>query len=155
MPPSRMPRWVVESFSHSYAVAAPAAKIFAHLVRPESYIGLSPLVVAVRDVRHEGDKVSYVSVERFTFGPLKWNNPIRVTITPVVPGRRLVSDVISPGRVRLTSTVDLRPIPSGTEVTETIEVSFPALLRGFVLGQARSVQQARATELTRRMTATA
>ncbi|MET0494626.1 MAG: SRPBCC family protein [Actinoplanes sp.] len=145
----------MESFGHSYAVAAPAAKIFAHLVRPESYIGLSPLVVAVRDVRHEGDKVSYVSVERFTFGPLKWDNPIKVTMTPAVPDRRLVSDVISPGRVRLTATVELVPISSGTQVTETIEVSSPALLRGFVLGQARSVQRARATELTRRMTAPA
>jgi hypothetical protein len=142
-----------EEFSHAFGVAAPAERIYAHLARPESYIGLSPLVVAVRDVARHGDRVSYVAVERFGFGPVRWDNPIRVTMTFPAPGRRLVSDVVSPGRVRLRATVDLVPAGDGTDVTETVRVTFPAVLRALVVGRARSVQRARAAELSRRMTA--
>ena len=38
-----------------------------------------------------------------------------------------------------------------TLVTESVELRTPAVLRRFALGQATSVQQSRATELTRRM----
>jgi carbon monoxide dehydrogenase subunit G len=140
-------------FSHRFAVPAPAERIYAHLAEPESYVGLSPLVVAVRDVRRAGDTVSYVAVERFAAGPVKYDNHIAVTMSFPRPGHRLVSDVVSPGRVRLTATVDLEPEGARTQVTETIRVTFPALLRPLVLGQARKVQRARAAELTRRMSA--
>jgi carbon monoxide dehydrogenase subunit G len=141
----------MEQFSHTFAVAAPAARIYAHLSEPQSYVGLSPLLVAVRDVRREGDAVSYVAVERFRFGPLRWDNPIHVRMTFPEPGRRILSDVRSPGRVRLTAAVELVPDGRGTRVTESVTVTFPRLLRRFVVGQARSVQLARARELTRRM----
>lgn len=143
----------MDEFSHTFPVAAPAARIHAHLSDPQSYVGLSPLLVAVRDVRREGASVSYVAVERFRFGPLRWDNPIRVSMTFPEPGRRIVSDVRSPGRVRLVATVDLAPDGAGTRVTESVTVTFPRLLRRFVIGQARSVQLARARELTRRMEA--
>jgi carbon monoxide dehydrogenase subunit G len=142
-----------EAFRHSFAVPAPAGRIYAHLSEPESYVGLSPLVVEVRDVRRDGGTVSYVAVERFTAGPLRHDNLIAVTMTFPQPGRQLVSDVVSPGRVRLVATVDLLPEGDGTRVTETVRVTFPALLRPLVLGQARRVQRARAAELTRRMAA--
>jgi carbon monoxide dehydrogenase subunit G len=138
-------------FSHSFAVPAPAERIYEHLAEPESYVGLSPLVVEVRDVRRDRAAVSYVAVERFTFGPFKHDNLIAVRMSFPEPGRQLVSDVESPGRVRLVATVDLAPAGDGTQVTETVRVTFPALLRPFVLGQARKVQRARAAELTRRV----
>ncbi|MEV4640684.1 SRPBCC family protein [Actinoplanes sp. NPDC049548] len=143
----------VDEFSHTFAVSAPAARIHGHLSDPESYVGLSPLVVAVRDVRREGDAVSYVAVERFRLGPLHWDNLIRVTMTFPVPGRRIVSDVRSPGWVHLVATVDLERDGDTTRVTESVTVTCPWILRRFVIGQARSVQQARARELTRRMEA--
>ena len=146
-----MARVPTEEFSHSFAVAAPAGRVYAHLAEPKNYIGLSPLLVAVRDVRRDGGTVSYVAVERFTVGPVRHDNLIAVTMSFPQPGRRLVSDVVSPGRVRLTATVDLVPDGDGTMVTETVRVTFPALLRRFVLGQARKVQRARAAELSRRM----
>ena len=140
-------------FSHSFAVPAPAERIYAHLSEPESYVGLSPLIVEVRGVRRDGGAVSYVAVERFTLGPFRHDNLIAVTMTFPRPGRHLVSDVVSPGRVRLVATVDLVPDGDGTRVTESVRVTFPALLRPLVLGQARKVQRARAAELTRRMAA--
>ncbi len=142
-----------DRFSHRVHVAAPAARIYAYLLDPNSYVGLSPLVVAVRDIRPAGAGTAYVAVERFTFGPFHWDNLIRVTTTGTVPDVQLVSNVISPAAVRLTSTVDLAPEGDGTTVTETIEVRSPWPLRRFVLGQAISVQRSRLTELTRRMQA--
>ncbi|AGZ42715.1 SRPBCC family protein [Actinoplanes friuliensis] len=143
----------IAEFSQTFTVPAPAAKVFAHLAEPESYIGLSPLVVAVRDVRREAGQVSYVSVERFTLGPFKYDNLIKVTMTFPEPDRRIVSDVRSPGAVHLVATVDLVPAGDGTTVTETVHVTFPFLLRPLVVGQARKVARARAAELTRRMSA--
>jgi carbon monoxide dehydrogenase subunit G len=147
----------IDRFSTTYAVDAPPAEVWAHLADPQSYVGLSPLVVTVRDVRpvHDDGReaVEYVAVERFRWGPLRWDNPIRVTMT-TPSGRRIVSTVVSPGAVRLESTVDLAEHGSGTEVTETIEVRSPGPLRRFVTGKARSVQTERARELTRRMSRT-
>ena len=145
-----------DRFQHSFRVAAPAAAVYAHLMDPRSYVGLSPLVVAVRDIRAMRDGqgrevIRYVALERFRFGPFRWDNPIRVTMTGMTPDRRVVSAVVSPGAVRLRSTVDLRPSSGGTAVTETVELRSPALLRRFALGQARSVQRKRAAELARRM----
>ena len=143
----------IDRSSHTFRVAAPAAEVFAHLVDPYSYIGLSPLVVEVRDVAKGPAEASYVAVERFGFGPLRWDNRIRVRMTWDAADNRIVSAVVSPGGVRLNSTVELSPDGADTTVRETIEVSSPALLRRFVIGKALSVQRDRAAELTRRMRA--
>ncbi|GIF22442.1 hypothetical protein BJ973_002763 [Actinoplanes tereljensis] len=140
-----------DHFRHSFHVAAPAGEIYAHLIEPRNYIGLSPLLVAVRDVRPGRDEITYLGVERFRFGPFTWDNRLRVTLTPVTPDRQLRSSVISPGAVRLVATVDLVPDGDGTLVTESVELRTPAVLRRFALGQATAVQQSRAAELTRRM----
>ncbi|MCO8273596.1 SRPBCC family protein [Actinoplanes sp. TRM 88003] len=139
-----------DRFSDTVQLAAAPPVIYAHLIDPQSYVGLSPLVVAVRDIRPRNDETTYVAVERFRLGPLHWDNPIRVTLTGFDPDRRLVSRVVSPGGVRLSATIDLAPAGPGTALTETIEVSSPALLRSFVRRQAGSVQQARLAELGRR-----
>ena len=52
----------VDAFAHTFAVAAPPVRVFAHLADPRSYVGLSPLVVAVRDVHTDGDQVTYVAL---------------------------------------------------------------------------------------------
>jgi carbon monoxide dehydrogenase subunit G len=148
-----MPSWPMptDRFSHTFRIAAPAAAIYAHLLDPQNYIGLSPLVVAVRDVHPVGDAIAYTAVERFRFGPLSWNNRIRVTMTGTTPDRQVRNSVVSPGAVRLIATVDLVPDADGTIVTETIELRSPAVLRRFALGQAKAVQRVRSAELTRRM----
>lgn len=136
------------TFARSVDVAAPPRAVYEHLMDPHSYIGLSPLVVAVRDVE---PGVSYVAVERFAAGPFHWDNAIHVTLTGV-PERSVVSSVVSPGRVRLTATVTLTPrAAGGTTVTEEIALRAPRLLRRFAAGQARKVQVHRLAELARRM----
>jgi carbon monoxide dehydrogenase subunit G len=139
----------VDAFAHTFAVTAPPATVYAHLADPRSYVGLSPLVVAVRDVQTDGDQVTYVALERFRFH----TNPIRVTMTLDPGAPSVVSAVVSPGRVRLRAAVTLTPSGDGTEVTESITVESPTVLRRYVLRRARAVQLKRAAELTRRMAA--
>ena len=147
----------IDIFEHTFVVEAPAEVVYRHLVDPNSYVGLSPLVVEVRDIRLGQDDsgrsiIEYVAVERFRAGRfVRWNNEIHVVITQTDPGRTLISDVASPGRVRSQATVDLTEEDDGTRVTEKIEVESPAPLRRFVAERARSLQLNRATELTRRM----
>ncbi|MBB5873252.1 hypothetical protein F4553_006686 [Allocatelliglobosispora scoriae] len=150
-----------DSFDHSWHVAAEPGAVFAHLADPHSYLGLSPLIVAVRDVSEGVDDsgqpfVAYTAVERFKAGPVRlWDNPIAVTMRVDAGAARIRQDVVSPGRVRLTSLLVLTPESGGTRLDERIELTMPRLLRGFVRGQARSVQLYRAGELSRRLTATA
>jgi hypothetical protein len=141
----------------TFALPADPEVVYRHLADPHNYVGLSPLVVAVRGVRADTDaqgraRVAYVAVERFRFARvLHWDNAIKVVMTLTEPGRELVSEVVSPGRVRLTSRVVLTPQDGKTRVTETVNVTSPALLRRFVTAQARSAATHRAAELTRRM----
>ena len=145
-----------DRFSHSFPVAAPAAKIYAHLMVPQNYVGLSPLVVEVRDVHPTAEgATAYTAVERFRFGPLKWDNLIKVILTGAAPDKQVVSRVKSPGWVTLLATVDLSPTDTDhTQVTETVELTTPWFLRRFAVGQAKSVQKERAAELARRFTTT-
>ena len=146
-----------DQWDTTFTLDASAEVVYRHLADPHSYVGLSPLVVAVRDVRQVTDSrgraaVAYVAVERFRFARvLHWDNHIKVVMTATEPGRELVSDVVSPGRVRLTARVALTALDRGTQVTESVDVTFPAPLRRFVTGQARAVAAYRAEELIRRM----
>lgn len=145
------------AFETTCTVAAAPDVVYAHLADPRSYIGLSPLIVAVDDVRHghdvEGRAVAeYVAVERFRLvGPLRWDNRIQVRMVSTPPHGPLVSEVRSPGRVSLRAVVELTAVPEGTRVVERVTADAPALLRRFVTGEAGRVAAYRAAELTRRM----
>ncbi|MFE7713220.1 SRPBCC family protein [Streptomyces sp. NPDC057486] len=72
---------------HTFRIAAPPEEVFAHLAEPSHYVGLSPLLVAVRDVRRSGGTVDYTAVERFRFlGVLRQDNIIDVTLVAVSDG---------------------------------------------------------------------
>lgn len=135
---------------NTFHVDAAPEKVFAHLTTPESYVGLSPLVVAVRDVdRSEPGVVRYTSVERFRFLGLKYDNPIAVTL--LTEGLSVRGQVRSPGGVRLGYRFDLSPEGPGTRVADRLDVSAAWFLLGFAAGQARKVQLARAGILARRL----
>ncbi|BCJ66566.1 SRPBCC family protein [Polymorphospora rubra] len=146
-----------ETFVDRFPVAAPPDRVYAHLAEPANSVGLSPLIVAVRDVRRETGPdgravVRFVAVERFRIaGPLRYDNILRVTQTATGPDRQLVLDVLSPARVTVRFVMDLAPLDDGTEVTVTVTLRMPAPLRAYVLRTARRVQEYRARELARRM----
>ncbi|MFG2062358.1 SRPBCC family protein [Micromonospora sp. NPDC048871] len=145
------------AFATTFLVSSSVEEVFDHLSDPHSYLGLSPLIVAVDEVRisrdPEGRTVAdYVAVERFRFlRLLRWDNRIRVRMVTTRPGAQLVSEVASPGGVRLRAVVDLTAEATGTRVHEQVTATAPALLRRFVADQARQVAAYRAAELTRRM----
>ncbi|KAA9378889.1 SRPBCC family protein [Microbispora cellulosiformans] len=135
---------------NTFQVDAAPEKVFAHLTTPESYVGLSPLVVAVRDVdRSEPGVVRYTSVERFRFLGLKYDNPIAVTL--LTEGLSVRGQVRSPGGVGLGYRFDLSPEGTGTRVDDRLDVSAAWFLLGFAAGQARKVQLARARILAGRL----
>ncbi|MFC8905808.1 SRPBCC family protein, partial [Micromonospora sp. NPDC057140] len=154
MPEARKPP---VAFETTCVVAAPPDEVYHHLSDPFSYVGLSPLIVAVRDVRTSHDVhgravAHYVAVERFRLvGPVRWDNPIRVRMVATRPGEQLVSEVHSPGWVSLRAVVDLAAVAGGTRVREQVTAAAPVPLRRFVAAKAREVAAYRAAELTRRM----
>ena len=150
----------IDTFEHRFDVDAPPDTIYRHLSDPNSYVGLSPLVVEVRDIKLGQDDdgrniIEYVAVERVTAGRLHWTYRVDVLLTLTTPGFVLTNYRASPGGVRTEATVTLESALSGTHVYETLEVRSPAVLRRFATDQTRSIQLKRAEELARRFATTA
>ncbi|WP_040809666.1 SRPBCC family protein [Nocardia concava] len=131
---------------NTFTVRASAAAVYEHLARPENYIGLSPLVVAVEDVQAD----SYVAVERFRFLGFKYDNRIRVSLLGT-PGKAVWGEVNSPGGVHMAYRFDLTETPEGTRIDDELRLRTPFGLLAFASGQARKVQLARATILAERL----
>ncbi|MFI5613867.1 SRPBCC family protein [Amycolatopsis sp. NPDC051903] len=134
-----------------FTVAAAPADVAAHLAEPANYVGLSPLVVAVRDVVREAGLTRYTAVERFRFlGFLRHDNRIAVTIR-TTGSTAVHGEVVSPGGVRMGYRFDLEPDGGGTRVTDTLRLHAPPGLLRFAASQARAVQLARAGVLADRL----
>ncbi|MER6951462.1 SRPBCC family protein [Nonomuraea sp. NPDC000554] len=140
--------------THAFHVDVAPEKVFEHLTTPESYIGLSPLVVAVSDVdRSEPGVIRYTAVERFRFLRIfTHDNPIKVALH--TDGLSVHGEVRSPGRIHLAYRFDLEPDGAGTRVSDRLDLTAPRLLVGFAAGQARNVQLARARILAERLSTT-
>ncbi|RAG80704.1 SRPBCC family protein [Streptacidiphilus pinicola] len=143
--------------TRSYEILAAPAAVLAHLAEPESYIGLSPLLVDVRDIRREDGVTHYVAVERFRFlGLIQHDNVIRVSLrteNAQLPDAAAVSgEVISPGGVRMdyrfaiTSHGD-----AGSLVVDTLRLHTPLGLLRYAASQAGSVQANRGRVLAQRL----
>ncbi|MFI9336448.1 SRPBCC family protein [Streptomyces althioticus] len=142
---------------HSFEIAAPPEEVFAYLAEPSHYVGLSPLVVAVRDVRRDGGTVTYTAVERFRLlGVLRHDNLIDATLVAVPDGlphsAEVFGEVRSPARVRMSYRFVIDRHGTGSAVTDTLHLRTPLGLLRFAASQARAVQQARARVLTTRLT---
>ena len=141
---------------HTFQIAAPPEEVFAHLAEPSHYVGLSPLVVAVRDVRRDGDTVHYTAVERFRFLGVRHDNLIDVTLTAAPDGlphsAEVSGEVRSPGGVRMSYRFAIAREGTGSIVTDTLHLRTPLGLLRFAASQARKVQRSRARVLTPRLT---
>ncbi|MGW4379314.1 SRPBCC family protein [Kitasatospora sp. NPDC004531] len=145
--------------SRSYDIAAPPAAVLAHLAEPENYIGLSPLLVDVRDIRREDGVTHYCAVERFHFlGLLHHDNLIRVSLhtEDAGPAGATVSgNVVSPGGVRMDYRFAITPRgTNGSHVVDTLHLHAPFGLLRYAAKQATAVQTARARALAHRLAAT-
>ncbi len=146
-----------QTFQYAYLISAPAPQIYQHLSEPSNYMGLSPLVISVSDIQWGTNPqnqrfVSYKSVELFRFlGLITYHNPLDVVMTLTNPNHQIISDVKTGQNVTVRFVFDLHEQTDGTTVTETITATMPALLSGFVIKEAKSVQQNRAKVLKERM----
>ncbi|MEU6342715.1 SRPBCC family protein [Streptomyces sp. NPDC046977] len=142
--------------THVFRIAAPPREVYAHLAEPEHYIGLSPLVVAVREVRRDEDgTVRYTAVERFRFLGLRHDNAIDVTLNADPAGlpdaASVGGEVRSPGRVRMGYRFAIAADGSGSVVTDVLRLSTPPGLLRFAASQAGAVQATRAAVLAERL----
>ncbi|TKK90764.1 SRPBCC family protein [Herbidospora galbida] len=138
-------------FSTTTTLPATPERVFHHLADPANHVGLSPLVVEVRDIRREPGSVRFTAVERFAFGPLRHDNVIEVTLR--LGEGTITGDVVSPGGVRVDWGYRIDAVPGGTRVVDHYRLSAPFGLLRFSVGQAKKVQAARGRELTRRFAA--
>ncbi|MBP2704631.1 SRPBCC family protein [Microbispora sp. RL4-1S] len=145
-----MPTKVLTNVFH--VDAAPEA-VLDHLTTPENYVGLSPLVVEVRDVdRSQPGVVAYTSIERFRFfGVIRYDNAIRVTLHH--DDGSVYGEVRSPGRIRMAYRFSFTPDGSGSRIDDRLELTAPWFLLGYAAGEARKVQLARARILAGRLAA--
>jgi hypothetical protein len=138
-----------------FTIAATPDVLLAHLAEPANYVGLSPLVVGVQDVRTVEDTVHYVAVERFRlFGFLRHDNRIAVTHCANredAAHAEIVGDVASPGGVRMNFRYGFAADGDRTTVTDTLRLRAPLGLRRFASSQARAVQLNRARVLAERL----
>ena len=144
------------SFTHRYFINADVNKIYSYMSDPNSYIGLSPLVTAVNNIQRlpESDvpTIQYEAVETFHFlGFIRYPNHIKVRLLLTKPNVQLVHQVESIPNVRVRFTFDFQPEGSGTWINESVVVTMPLPLKGYVVSQAKSVQQSRAQILKTRM----
>lgn len=142
--------------THTYDVAADPAAVLAHLAEPDNYIGLSPLLVEVRDIRCEDEVTHYLAVERFRFlGLVKHDNLIQVSLRVErgqLPEEGTVSgDVVSPGGVRMGYRFAVEAQDSGSRIMDTLNLHAPFGLLRFAAGKASDVQKARGRVLAERM----
>ncbi len=146
-----------QTFQHVYVIQAPASKIYEHLAVPMNYVGLSPLVGKISDVKegvneHHQRIATYKTVEVFRFlGFITYPNPLNVVMTLAQTNRQIISDVQSSMNITVRFVFDLQEQTDGTTVTETITTNAPALFSRFVVNQAKAVQQHRAKVLKQRM----
>ena len=145
------------TFEYRYFVNVPASKLYDYLSEPQNYVGLSPLVTEVStgesSSNSEGQPViRYEAVETFNFlGFMHYPNRIKVAIILARRDEQMINMVEAALNVRLKFVFDFEPEGSGTWVHESVTAHMPLLLKGFVVAQAKAVQQARGEILKERM----
>ncbi|GAA3131598.1 SRPBCC family protein [Streptosporangium carneum] len=136
---------------HTFHVRNTPGALKAHLSQPQSYVGLSPLVIAVKDVQRGEKETRYTSVERPRFlGLVKYDSLTRVTLrsTP----ETVEGEAAGPGGVRLAYRFTLTEKDGGTEVGDTLVVhAWNRTLLGYAVRRARGAQLARAGILVARL----
>jgi ligand-binding SRPBCC domain-containing protein len=147
------------TFHHRYFIPAPASTVYNYLSDPKSYVGLSPLVteVSTPETHQNGDGqtvIHYEAVETFRFlGFMRYPNRIQVDMILAQPNVRIINLVKSVPNVRVKFVFDFQPEGDGTWVQEEVTAHMPLPLKGFVVSQAKGVQQARSRILKDRIEA--
>ncbi|WP_438353367.1 hypothetical protein [Microbacterium sp. CJ88] len=138
---------------NEFALPVPARAVFDHVREPASYVGLSPLVIAVTDVERRVDGFAYRAVERVPIiGRWHYDNPLRVTLLASGAGPFVVhGDVVSTGGITVEYRYDIADDGDGCRVVDLVTLRTPFGLAGFAARKAREVQLWRPATLAGRL----
>jgi hypothetical protein len=139
---------------NEFALDVPARAVFDHVRDPQSYVGLSPLVVAVTDVETQDDGWRYRAVERVPIvGRWTYDNPLRVTLFGAGDDPFVVhGEVESTGGIHVDYRYDIEAVGDGCRVRDVVTLRTPFGLAGFSARRAREVQLSRPATLAARLT---
>jgi hypothetical protein len=145
------------SFQIPITINADLKTIYAHLARPENFIGLQPLLTSISPVREwtraDGKTVrSYQTVETFRWLGLPiYNNRINVDLAQTRPDEQLDAYVKSFPNLSLHAAYLFAPAPGGTLLTLTIDIEVAKILQKAVMAEALRVQKITLANLKSRM----
>lgn len=140
-------------------IQAELTAVYAHLADIDNHPGLQPLVVETREIdRGIDDKahvvIRFFSIEQFRFlGLFTYHNKIRVTMIQIPEENLIIHEVDSFPNIRLVSQTRFQPEGAGTAVTETIHISTPNLVAGYVQKTASSAHDTLMQNLKARLEA--
>ena len=147
----------IRTLRDEFALPVSARAVFDHVRDPQSYVGLSPLVIAVSDIEPIAGGFRYRAVERVPiFAGWTFDNPLRVTLLgdAAGDGSFLVhGEVQSKGAIHVDYRYEIAPDGPGCRVVDVVRLRTPWGLAGFAASRARAVQLARPGVLARRLAA--
>jgi hypothetical protein len=141
---------------NEFVLDVPARVVFDHVRDPASYIGLSPLVIAVTDIESLDGGFRYRAVERVPIvGRWTYDNPLRVTLFGAGTGPFVVHGAVeSNGGIHVDYRYDIDPDGDGCRVRDVVSLRTPFGLAGFSARRARAVQLGRPGVLAERLAVT-
>ncbi|MET0494269.1 MAG: hypothetical protein ABW000_14175 [Actinoplanes sp.] len=141
----------IDVLRQEFVIGATPDAVLAHLLDPQSYIGLNPFVIAVRDVRQQEDGTAYTAVEHLTaMRVLSWDNLLQVE-SRVESGERFVMHLTAKAGITVHIVTDVTPDPAGAAVRDTMTLSAPRLLSRYVLKMGRAGHLHRVATLKARL----
>lgn len=148
----------IKNFAYTIQIDVPPTVIYSHFADPMNYLGLSPLIVEVRQIQHginaaQKPTCRHEAVELFQLGWIQHRNVITTTTTFEQQDEIFINEVISPMNVRVRFEVHLAPLNDGqaTRYQEVVTADAPFMLAGFVEKQAKKMQVIRLARLKERL----
>ena len=143
-------------FERSVVVAAPLERVFAELSEPARFLGLQPLLTEIREVEAGPGMRAFEAIERVPIlGPIAIRNRLHVEVTPLATAQRVKTAARAPLGIRVEAEFALARDGSATRVRESVAVTCPRWLHGFVRNTAIAAQEALLANLARRLEASA
>ena len=144
----------IHHFERDITIDAPLARVFEELSEPARFLGLQPLLTEVREVAAGQGARAFEAIERVVlFGPIAKRNRLRVELTPLPAEQRIGFATRAPLGIRVDGAFAFQQQGTATRVTESVALTCPTWLRGFVLREAIRAQEALLANLKRRIEA--
>lgn len=139
-------------------IEAAATAVYAHLANIANHPGLQPLVVATQEIERGVDAaghtvIHFFAIEQFRFwGILPYRNKIRVKMVQIPEEMLIIHEVYSFPNIHLVSRTWFKEAAGGgTAVSETLHITTPRFVAGFVEKTAVAAHEALLQNLKTRL----